>query len=336
MRTIAGIGLSIILLTAGQSAAAFQTSRIDQDRIIRPRAVEGAGIYFNSLGLILDGVFTEEGAARDGRDCLFWEDEETSFTLDLGGRFVLTGLRIQADGNDDYLVEYSLEGEEYQTLAVFLEEFRGGEPGMFTMSNVPNDEYRVGLPESEPVPAGYVRISASRGDGRFSLSELQLLGYPDEEEPDTEREGDPIRIASVAGSGSFMHSVDLLIDGAIPPEGEGPRSHSCVYWEELDSAFVFDLGKSLELTGLVIQVDGDDGYVIEYSMDGLNYIHLLEIRPEHGEVLEGMDTLGALPGHRESLEDLEFWPIQARFLRLAAVGGEGVFSASELQVYIKR
>lgn len=336
MKSVVRSGLSIVLLMTGLGAFEALFPQAGGDPLIRPRSVEGTGVYFNGLELLLDGVFAEEGGSREGRECLFWEDEGTSFVLDLGKAYSLTGVRLQADGNDDYRVEYSSEGDEYLPLVSFLEEFQGRDPGMATMSNVMGDDYRVEVPDPEPVTARYLRISASRGDGEYAVAEIQILGFEVETNEEPADEWDVILPSSVEGLGEFMHSADLIIDGRIPPEGDGPRGHSCVYWEDPEVSFVIDLGGLRNLAGLLLQIDGDDGYLVEYSSDGVDYIFLIEILPASGEVENGMDTVGALEGHPESLEELEFWPIEARFLRLTATGGASPFSVSEIQAFTRR
>jgi len=64
-----------------------------------------------------------------------------------------------------------------------------------------------------------------------------------------------------------------------------------------------------------------------------DYVILTEILGSDGEVLEGMDTMSSIPEHPEYIEDLEFFPLRARYIRIFAEDGDNQFAISEFQVF---
>ena len=138
----------------------------DEDYIlISPRSVQGEGIYENSLQLLIDGRFVDEQSAWNSEQCVYWQDEDTYFVIDLGAEFLIVDILVQVDDNDDYLIEYSLEGSQFIPLFVFYEGYGDTGDGMDTMSSNPGDPNFASLPERKPVRARFLRLSASSGDG---------------------------------------------------------------------------------------------------------------------------------------------------------------------------
>lgn len=315
-------------------------SLIAQDEeadIILPRSVQGEGIYNNEVKILIDGQSPAEGSPWDSPNNIYWANTDVFFTLDLGGVFQVTGLLVQVDGNDDYSIDYSLDGIEYIPLIQITEAQGNVASGMDTISTLSTDpNYIVDL-EFEPVSVRFVKIYATGGDNRFSLSEIQVYGYRGEStEAVDEGEGQIIRPAGIEGLGDFNNNVDLVVDGRIPYEESGWDGSDCVFWQDVDTAFVIDLGDVFEVSGLVVQVDSDDDYRIDISLAGDDYIPLVEIMRDDGEVVKGMDTMSSIPGHSEFIPELEFFPVQARFIRIYAQDGNGEFSVSEVQVFGRR
>jgi hypothetical protein len=87
------------------------------------------------------------------------------------------------------------------------------------------------------------------------------------------------------------------------------------------------------VTAVSIQVNAGGRYRIDYSMDDRNYIPLVEIAGAVGDVSTGMDTISTLPTDPEYVVDLDFFPSEARYLKIYAVEGDGPYAVSELLVY---
>lgn len=307
-----------------------------ESEIITPRSVEGEGVFTNSVRLLIDGQSPPEGSAWDSDHNIFWQQTDTYFILDLGGDFTVSGLLLQVDANDDYNIDYSLDGIDYIPLVQIRENHGNIESGMDTMSTIPGDPHFVADLEFEPVSTRFIKVTAIAGDSKFALSEIQVYGERGAVAEAPEGESKIIRPVQISSTGEFENDANLIIDGRIPFEESGWNDAQNVFWENPDTSFVVDLGNIYEITGIVIQVDTNDDYRIEYSVNGEDYIVLAEILESDGEVLEGMDTMSSIPGHPEYVEDLEFFPLQARYIRIFATDGDNQFSISEFQVFGSR
>ncbi|NOR14356.1 MAG: hypothetical protein GQ544_01495 [Candidatus Aminicenantes bacterium] len=317
--------LFVLTLVSGDSQ--------DEDYILlSPRSVQGDGTYENSLQLLIDGRFVDEQSAWDSEQCVFWQDQDTYFVIDLGAEFLIVDILVQVDDNDDYLIEYSLEGSQFIPLFVFYEGYGDTGDGMDTMSSNPGDPNFASLPERKRVRARFLRLSASSGDGSYALAEVQAYGYPteSEEEPFS---GALITPQGVTGFGNFTNEAALLIDEYVPPEGSEWDGPGCVSWSELDTHFVIDLGQVYEVTGLTIQVSAQDSYRIDYSSDDQEYFNLLDVNSTAGEFGDGMDTVSNLTSDTDYSPDLDFFPVTARYIRISATAGDGTFAVSEISIF---
>jgi len=320
---------SVFLLTC-TILSGRQAEQVEEPEPVQPRSVLGDGVYNNDLRLLIDGRYLPEGSKWDSENGIFWNDTDTFFVIDLGGMFEITGISLQVDGNDDYRIDYSEEGNEY--FPAFQIQGTGSRtnPGMDTVSSINGDpQYKEGLAFS-PFSARFIKIRAAGGDSRYAVSEVQIFGYL--EDPAAGSESRIIRPGGIEASGNFSNNADLIVNGRIPFEGSEWNSEECVYWEDVDVFFEIDLEDVYELTGLLIQVDSNDDYRIEYSVSGEDYVPLIEILRTDGEVTAGMDTMSSLADHPEFVSELEFLPVRARIIRVYALGGAG-FSISELQIF---
>jgi hypothetical protein len=128
------------------------------------KPVTATGAVVGDPQMITNEVFAPEGQ--------FWSDLNyaavtpagTSLTVDLGAVHSVARVVVQADDNDAYLVESSLDGVAWSTLVAVPPQWGGGmrTRPMFT------------LPER--VDVRYARISVTSGDGSYSVSELELHG----------------------------------------------------------------------------------------------------------------------------------------------------------------
>ncbi len=305
----------------------------DEDYIlISPRSVQGEGAYENSLQLLIDGRFVDDQSAWDSEQCIFWQDQDTTFVIDLGAEFLIVDILVQVDDNDDYLIEYSLEGSQFTPLFVFYEGYGDTGDGMDTMSSNPGDPNFASLPERKPVRARFLRLSASSGDGSYALAEVQAYGYPSESEEES-FSGTLIAPRGVTGFGNFTNEAALLIDEQVLPEGSEWDSPDCVSWRELDTNFVIDLGRTYEVTGLTIQVSSQNNYRIDYSTHDQDYFNLVDVNAMAGDFGRGMNTVSNLPSDSDYGPGLDFFPVRARHIRISAIEGDGTFAVSEILIF---
>jgi len=322
--------IGIISLTFAPILYSFQET---EHEIISPRSVEGEGVYTNTVRLLIDGQSPPEGSDWNSEHNIHWQDTDTRFILDLGGEFTISLLLIQVDGNDDYIIDSSLDGIDYIPLIRIRENLGDIASGMDTMSTIPGSPHFVPDLEFEPVNARFIRVTGTGGDSKFAMSEIQVFGEITAGGEPPEGESKIIRPALITGVGEFENDANLIIDGRIPFEESPWDEAQSVFWESPEVSFIVDLGKIYEITGIVVQVDTDDDYRIEYSLNGEDYIILTEILRSDGEVLEGMDTMSSIPGHPEYVEALEFFPLRARYIRIFATDGDNQFAISEFQVF---
>lgn len=323
--SIAVVVLFCLTLAAGESQ--------DEDYIlINPRSVQGDGAYENGLQLLIDGRFVDERSPWNNDESVYWQDQDTSFVIDLGAEFLIVDVLVQVDDNDDYLIAYSLDGARYTPLMVFYEGYGETGSGMDTMSSNPGDPQYASLPERKPVRARYLRLTASSGDGSYSIAEIQAFGYPSgpEEEP---APGGWIIPQEVMGYGEFTNDAGLILDGQMPAEGAEWDTEAGVFWSELDTYFVIDLGQTYEVSGITLQVSSQNSYRLDYSIDGQEYFFFVDVNPPPAMAESGMVTMSSISSEAKYVPEMEFFPFRARYLRFAASEGDGKFAVSEIMIF---
>jgi len=134
-----------------------------------------------------------------------------------------------------------------------------------------------------------------------------------------------ISVPNVAGTGTFTNNTSLLIDGSIPPEGTVWTNPTNVYWSSTVPTFTLDFGSVYTLDDLLIQVDNNDDYRIDYSLNGSGWSTLYTIPIGLGNINNGMDTF--------TQSDINFTPVNARYLRISATGGDDKYAVSEIQAF---
>ena len=106
---------------------------------------------------LLSGGLLQEGAPWDAPGAFKIEDAGHPLALDLQRSRTIRALLLQADGNDVYFVDASVDGVSWRT--VWRVPRYGGMPGLRTRVTV----------LSEPVQARFIRVRPTVGDGAFSI-----------------------------------------------------------------------------------------------------------------------------------------------------------------------
>jgi len=114
------------------------------------------------VGVVTDGKVAPEGAAWRVEPSLVLAPSGAGLTWDLGGETSLAALVLQADANDVYPIETSLDGERFEPLVAVSPAAAGH--GLRTRA-LRTAERR----------ARFVRLTAEGGDGSYAVSELQLF-----------------------------------------------------------------------------------------------------------------------------------------------------------------
>ncbi len=324
------IGPLVILFLAGtfSGGAEFQ----EEDYVLLPpRSVLGEGIYNNALQLIIDGDLAGEGDPWNSDRCVYWEDEEAYFIVDLGAESLVVDLLLQVDDNDIYTVDHSLDGVNFSPFHVFYVGYGESGVGIDTMSTNPGSPHYASLPEKDPVRARFLRISATSGDGKYALAEFHAFGYPAAEAESSEF--DRLEPENIQGFGEFSQTADLLVDGFTPAEGSSWEGDDVIAWSDPEVYFIVDLGGRRNVTALEFQVNGRNGYRIDYSLDDLTYISMVTWTGTGGDIESGMETVSTDPSNPEYVADLDFFPVEARYIKIYAVEGPGPFAVSEIQIF---
>ena len=145
-----------------------------------------------------------------------------------------------------------------------------------------------------------------------------------------------IPVASITDSGSFTNSTSLLIDGAVPTEGAFWTSSTNVYWNDTSTFFTLDFASVYTLQDTLVSVDNNDTYAVSVSIDGINWSSLYLIEIGFGDISAspgGMDTMSSDSSNVEYVAGIDFAQTNARYARIAAVGGDGAYSIGELAFY---
>lgn len=149
-------------------------------------------------------------------------------------------------------------------------------------------------------------------------------------------------IAPVSAQASgILHigSPNLVIDGYVPSEGSSFLASSNVRWVGLGTAITVDLGWKYSVKDVLVSVDNNDRYAVDFSTDGLSFSHLFTILPSYGEIPSwrgGMDTMSTDVLSPEYIAAIDFAPVTARYLKIYATGGDYLNAVGEIQAFGSR
>lgn len=147
-----------------------------QATAIKALGVKGSGDFFNAAPLLINGYMPAQGSTFDGPACVYWSDPEVSFVIDLGAVYHIDGITLQADNNDNYLLEASLDGQNFSPMLLLKSELGEIDWGMETVSTEKsNPQYLKGLGFTSAA-ARYLKVTPHEGDLLYSLSEIRVSG----------------------------------------------------------------------------------------------------------------------------------------------------------------
>ncbi|MEQ9410893.1 MAG: discoidin domain-containing protein [Fuerstiella sp.] len=146
-----------------------------------------------------------------------------------------------------------------------------------------------------------------------------------------------IPAVSVSSQGSFTNSASLLTDGFFPAEGTVWTASTNVHWSGQPGAggvaFTFDYGSVMNIEDIRYSFDNNDRYHVHHSTDGVSFLPLSSIVEGDGEVGGGMDTGTGIAGDPEYIANMDFSPVAARYLKIFASGGDGLYALAEFQAF---
>lgn len=140
----------------------------------------------------------------------------------------------------------------------------------------------------------------------------------------------PIATTVSASSNGLTGIPTLLNNGAFPAEGSAWKSNLTVSWKGLGKAFTFAFSDLYLVEDISLSVDNNDRYALDYSTDDQSWKSLFTILPSYGEIGSGMDTMSSVFGNPEYVEKIDFAPVEARYVRIQAIGGDNSYAIGEV------
>jgi len=141
---------------------------------------------------------------------------------------------------------------------------------------------------------------------------------------------------AITGSGLHVNNFNLIANGVIPEEGTVWIDSKNVWWLGLGTSITLDYGSQNLINDVLVSVDNNDRYAVDYSLDGFVFSNLFTILPSYGNVSAsrgGMDTMSTDAASSEFVPGINFPPITARFLRFRATAGDGFYAVGELEAF---
>jgi hypothetical protein len=259
-------------------------------------------------------------------------DLEAVMTICGNGWDCLSEPTIQADNDDVYQLDYSIDGQNWITYGQFPTTPNSGlQTRTFECNTRPDLTQPCSATNHGPnFTARYVRVYAVSGGATFSVSELQLwdissnlvsvgastygpepLATNEDFAPDQQTDWNDSRYATILPPCSTSASNAKSI---CPPPSSPPTSPA------LTAALLIDLTASFPVDHLVIQADRHQ-FQVDSSTDGVSWTPLWTVPAVSGSGLITR-TSPSLGGH------------QARYLRVyGTAGSDNNYSVSELQVF---
>ncbi|HEX7327819.1 MAG TPA: discoidin domain-containing protein [Casimicrobiaceae bacterium] len=279
---------------------------------------------------LTDGVFAPEGhSSTDPEYAIVLphspNDPRDSIVVDLGQSYTIcgngydckSGPQLQADNDDVYQLDYSMDGVAWTNYSYFP---KCCDSGLRTRGVAAI----AGYTHNPSFTARYVRVFAASGGPTFAVSELALWDVSS-------------HLISVGKRAVGPYPYQIT-SGAPPADGHSSTDtqYAVVLSHETGPApaLVVDLGSVKHvcgngydcLSGPKLQADNDDYYQLDYSTDGVNWTGYGQFPPccDSNLRTRGVATITA-GVHNPSF--------QARYLRVYANSGGPTFAVSQLELW---
>ena len=164
----------------------------------------------------------------------------------------------------------------------------------------------------------------------------------------------PVEASSTGTQGNnFENDLALLTDNQVPVEGSDFDGAGSVWWIDQEAGpvgnapsdlsvasgvlsglvFGLDLGAAKRVSGLLLSLDNNDDYAVDYSTDGNSWARLVNILASNGNIVSGMDTFRLGSADAADGGDPTFLPVVAQYLRFYATAGDGSYAIGDIQVF---
>jgi hypothetical protein len=145
-------------------------------------AISGTGSYTNSPSILADDYFPVEGSSWNKSDTVYWESwwqPYTTFTFDMGAKYLLQDLTFSVDNNDYYDIQYSVDNSTWSLLFEISRFWGEIGTGMDTMSSISGHSEYISNLDFAAVDARYLRIFAvDASDRKYAVGEVSAFGTP--------------------------------------------------------------------------------------------------------------------------------------------------------------
>jgi len=143
----------------------------------------------------------------------------------------------------------------------------------------------------------------------------------------------PMTVESISTSG-FISNTDTITDGSLLDEIDyQAMSYNDSAWWIGSKSITMDFGSSFMLQEVLIQVDTEDSYQVDYSIDNINWSTLFTVNPTDGDLTKGMDTMSSDVLHEDYVASMDFLAVETRYLQISAFDGDNLYFISELQAF---
>jgi len=190
--------ISILFITTASFAQEYEYEEV------KPKKIEGKGLFFNSAYQMLDGIIVPEATPNNDPKVVRWKDPQTFFIIELGPQpRRITDLTISCDYNDEYVVEFSIDNKTWKKFATVKPEYGNVKSGMKTISSIKGElGYQSDL-VIERAPMKFIKVSAVKGDGEFAISEIKFFIAKEKKEQAKKDEGKKKGIESETAAEAF-------------------------------------------------------------------------------------------------------------------------------------
>ena len=135
---------------------------------------------------------------------------------------------------------------------------------------------------------------------------------------------------NITGTGEY-NDLPRISDGVYPSEGGSWRENT-TWWIGTAPTFTFDYGQAFNIDDIILSVDNNDSYRVDYSSNSTDWNALFTLDSGIGEIGWGMDTMTTITTHPEYQYQIDFsTSVTAQYLRIQAIGGDNFYSIGEFQ-----
>ncbi|VAW45410.1 hypothetical protein MNBD_GAMMA04-2313 [hydrothermal vent metagenome] len=148
-----------------------------------------------------------------------------------------------------------------------------------------------------------------------------------------------IEIKKVNTENIFAIAQDKITDGIMFDEmnyemisGFDQMAES-IWWSGYSGTITMDLGNAFMVQEILMQVESNDAYQMEYFISDNNWSTLFTVNREDGDTF-GMDIMSSDSLNEEYVASMDFTAVETRYLRLSGLDSiDHVYYLSEIQVF---